>query len=78
VAERIRRGIEGHAFLAREGLRLRLTTCVGVAAFPEHATDRQALLDLADRAMYRGKGSSRNVVYVAAGPALTGSSSTPP
>jgi two-component system cell cycle response regulator len=66
VAERIRRSLEGHAFLAREGLRLRLTTCVGVAAFPEHATDRQALLDLADRAMYRGKGSSRNVVYVAA------------
>jgi diguanylate cyclase (GGDEF)-like protein len=65
VAERIRRAIEGHAFLAREGLRIRLTTCVGVAAYPEHATDKDALLDLADRAMYRGKGSTRNVVYVA-------------
>ena len=59
VAERIRRAIEEHAFLAREGLRLRLTTCVGVAAFPEHATDKAQLLDLADRAMYRGKGSTR-------------------
>ncbi len=64
-AERIRRSIEDHAFLAREHLRLKLTTCVGVAAFPEHARDQQALLDLADRAMYRGKRSTRNVVYIA-------------
>jgi hypothetical protein len=28
--------------------------------------DRRTLLDLADRAMYRGKRTSRNVVYVAA------------
>jgi two-component system, cell cycle response regulator len=38
---------------------------VGVASYPEHALDRRTLLDQADRAMYRGKKSSRNVVYVA-------------
>jgi len=67
VAERIRRTVETHRFLASEGLSVQLTTCVGVASFPEHATDKAALLDMADRAMYRGKRSTRNVVYIAAG-----------
>jgi two-component system, cell cycle response regulator len=65
VAERIRRAIESHHFLAREGFGLRLTVCIGVASFPEHATDKRALVDQADRAMYRGKKTTRNVVYVA-------------
>jgi two-component system, cell cycle response regulator len=65
VAERIRRAIESHAFLDREGYGLKLTTCVGVASFPEHATDKRSLVDQADRAMYRGKKSTRNVVYIA-------------
>ncbi|HEY8210018.1 MAG TPA: diguanylate cyclase [Myxococcaceae bacterium] len=67
VAERIRRTVETHRFLAGEGLSVQVTTCVGVASFPEHATDDKALLDLSDRAMYRGKRSTRNVVYIAAG-----------
>jgi diguanylate cyclase (GGDEF)-like protein len=66
VAERIRRTVENHRFLAREGHSLALSTCIGVASFPEHAQDKSTLLDLADRAMYRGKKGSRNVVYVAA------------
>ncbi|MBJ6766144.1 diguanylate cyclase [Myxococcaceae bacterium JPH2] len=66
VAERIRRTMETHQFLAREGLALKLTTCIGVASFPEHARDKAMLLDLSDRAMYRGKRGSRNVVYIAA------------
>jgi two-component system, cell cycle response regulator len=65
VAERIRRTIEGHSFLAREGYGLGVTVCIGIASHPEHGLDRKALLDLADRAMYRGKRTSRNVVYVA-------------
>jgi diguanylate cyclase (GGDEF)-like protein len=65
VAERIRRSIETHHFLAREGYALRVTTCIGIASFPEHAKDKDSLLDFADRAMYRGKKSSRNVIYVA-------------
>ncbi len=66
VAERIRRTMETHQFLAREGFGVSLTTCIGVASFPEHAQDKATLLDFADRAMYRGKKSSRNVVYMAA------------
>jgi diguanylate cyclase (GGDEF)-like protein len=66
VAERIRRAMEKHHFLAREGFGLSLTTCIGIASYPEHAQDKATLLDLADRAMYRGKKTSRNVIYVAA------------
>ncbi len=66
VGERIRRTIETHHFLAREGYGLSITTCIGVASFPEHAQDKAQLLDLADRAMYRGKKGTRNVIYMAA------------
>jgi diguanylate cyclase (GGDEF)-like protein len=66
VAERIRRSIESHKFLAREGLALSVTTCIGVASYPEHALDKATLIDFADRAMYRGKKGSRNIIYTAA------------
>lgn len=66
VAERIRRTMENHHFMPREGISLSLTTCVGVASFPEHARDKATLLDMADRAMYRGKRGTRNVIYMAA------------
>lgn len=66
VAERIRGTMETHHFLSREGLALSVTTCIGVASYPEHAQDKPTLLDWADRAMYRGKKGSRNVVYMAA------------
>jgi len=65
VAERIRRAIEDHRFLSREGSRVRITCSIGLASFPEHAPSKAEILDLADRAMYRGKRSSRNVVYMA-------------
>jgi diguanylate cyclase (GGDEF)-like protein len=66
VAERIRRTVEGHHFLAREGFSLTVTTCIGVASFPEHAKDKDLLVDFADRAMYRGKKGTRNIIYMAA------------
>ncbi len=65
VAERIRRAIEDHRFLSREGSRVRITCSIGLASFPEHAQSKGEILDMADRAMYRGKRSSRNVVYMA-------------
>jgi diguanylate cyclase (GGDEF)-like protein len=65
VAERIRRAIEDHRFLSREGGRVRITASLGLASHPEHATGKAELIDLADRAMYRGKRTTRNVVYVA-------------
>jgi len=65
VAERIRRAVEDHRFLSREGSRVRITCSIGLASFPEHAQGTAEILDMADRAMYRGKRSSRNVVYMA-------------
>jgi two-component system cell cycle response regulator len=66
VAERIRRAVEDHRFLSREGHSVRLTVSIGLASHPEHAPTKALLLDLADRAMYRGKETTRNVVYIAA------------
>jgi two-component system cell cycle response regulator len=65
IAERVRRAVEDHRFLSREGLTVRLTTSIGLASFPEHAQAKGEILDLADRAMYRGKQTTRNVVYIA-------------
>jgi diguanylate cyclase (GGDEF)-like protein len=65
IAERIRRAVEDHRFLSREGLSVRLTVSIGLASYPEHARAKTAILDLADRAMYRGKETTRNVVYIA-------------
>lgn len=65
VAERIRRAIEDHRFLSREAAPVRVTASIGLASFPEHAGTKREIIDLADRAMYRGKRSSRNVVYMA-------------
>jgi two-component system cell cycle response regulator len=66
VAERVRRAIEQHRFLAREGYGIHISTCIGIASFPEHAQDKGTLLDFADRAMYRGKKGTRNIIYMAA------------
>ena len=65
VAERMRRMIEVEPFVKELGLGIRLTMSIGISAFPEHATTKQGLLNLADQAMYRGKESTRNVVYLA-------------
>jgi len=65
VAERIRRAIEDHRFLSRETSPVRITASIGLASFPEHARTKAEIIDLADRAMYRGKRTTRNVVYMA-------------
>jgi diguanylate cyclase (GGDEF)-like protein len=65
VAERMRKMIEEKSFGQEMALDIRLTISIGIAAFPEHATTKQHLLNLADQAMYRGKDSTRNVVYLA-------------
>jgi diguanylate cyclase (GGDEF)-like protein len=65
VAERIRRAIEDHRYLSREATPVRVTCSIGLASFPEHASTKAEIIDLADRAMYRGKRTTRNVVYMA-------------
>lgn len=62
VAERIRRSVEDHRFEADSGEGLRVTCSIGVATWPLHGTTREAILDAADKAMYRAKSNGRNRV----------------
>jgi diguanylate cyclase (GGDEF)-like protein len=55
VAERFRKAIAEHRFDAGQGQTHRITATVGYATYPVHATTRQELIDLSDRAMYQGK-----------------------
>jgi diguanylate cyclase (GGDEF)-like protein len=55
VAERFRKAIAEYLFDAGQGKTHRITATVGYATYPEHATTRQELIDLSDRAMYQGK-----------------------
>jgi len=62
VAERIRSMVEAHAFLAEEGYNIRLTCSVGYSCCPEDTVSKEELLEMADQAMYAGKGSGKNCV----------------
>ncbi len=66
VAERIRKAIEQGPYAVLEGLDVKISACIGVAAYPEHASSATAIINLADKAMYQGKRGSRNSVYIAA------------
>ena len=65
VAERLRKSVEKYVFLKHEGYSFKLTASFGVAAYPESAKTKEELLHIADKEMYRGKYSSRNIVYAA-------------
>ena len=68
AAERVRIALEQHPFSARRldepnsQATHRITISIGVAAFPEDATDPIQLVELADSALYRAKRSGRNQV----------------
>ncbi|TIC86032.1 GGDEF domain-containing protein [Crenobacter intestini] len=68
-AGRLRRQLAALALAAEDGRPLRFTVSVGVAAFPLHGTNAQALLNAADAALYRAKADGRDRVCVAALPA---------
>ena len=64
VAERIRRAVEQTTYHV-EGHNLNLTVSIGLASYPQHASDAAGLIHIADQAMYDGKRKSRNIVFVA-------------
>lgn len=66
VAERIRQSLEQHVVTLGSGAEVAVTASIGVAVFPDHATDARTLLDMADRALYRAKNGPRNITYLAA------------
>ncbi len=62
IAERIRRTVAETIFEGGRDAPIRLTISIGVAAYPQHGRDRDNLLDLSDKAMYRAKSLGRNCV----------------
>jgi diguanylate cyclase (GGDEF)-like protein len=71
VAERMRERVAAHRFLERDGLRVRLTASVGIATLPGGAATADALLQQADRAMYRVKERGKNGVEAEPAPAAS-------
>lgn len=65
VGERVRDRVAAHVFLEADGLKIRLTVSVGVATLPDVATSVEALIQAADKAMYRVKERGKNGIYVA-------------
>jgi len=60
IGERIRDSIEKY-----QNGRLEITVSIGIATFPEHATSREGLVALADKAMYYIKENGKNGVALA-------------
>jgi diguanylate cyclase (GGDEF)-like protein len=63
VAERLRHAFEVARLLEHDRER-RVTVSIGVASFPEDASDMDTLIEAADNALYRAKGAGRNRVVV--------------
>jgi diguanylate cyclase (GGDEF)-like protein len=67
AAERVRRAVEQHGFsTSLQGTGslgpFHVTISIGVAAFPDDATDPIKLVELADSALYRAKRNGRNQI----------------
>jgi diguanylate cyclase (GGDEF)-like protein len=68
VAERLAGAIRGHGGLTHAAtLPIAITVSIGVASFPAHGSDPEALFAAADRAMYQVKRRGRDGVAVAGG-----------
>lgn len=63
AAEKVRDAVAGHRFPDLDGKRdIRLTVSIGVATYPDHAANKEALLSVADNAVYNAKESGKNRV----------------
>jgi diguanylate cyclase (GGDEF)-like protein len=65
IAERLRRAIEEHRFLAPQGVCARISASFGIATYPDHALSPEGLIQKADQAMYRVKEREKNGIEVA-------------
>ena len=66
VATRIRERVEA-AVLTTRDRPVSTTVSVGVASYPEHASDLESVMERADQALYASKSGGRNRVTVAPG-----------
>lgn len=65
VTERVRTQLANNRFDGGIGATIHLTASFGVASFPDHATEAEKLIELADAAMYEAKQRQKNTVRVA-------------
>jgi diguanylate cyclase (GGDEF)-like protein len=63
---RVRQRVEA-AVLSMRDKPISATVSVGVATYPEHASDLATLMERADQALYKSKTSGKNTVTVATG-----------
>ncbi|MEW6386939.1 MAG: sensor domain-containing diguanylate cyclase [Thermodesulfobacteriota bacterium] len=69
LVKRLRQTLNQAVFLKSEKLNLKITASYGIATLPQDATDKETLLWIADRAMFRGKGRGKDCIML--GQALT-------
>jgi diguanylate cyclase (GGDEF)-like protein len=65
VAERIRAAMDHALFLRSSGPGVRVTASFGLATCPDDGDTAEKIVQAADAAMYRVKGSTRNAVAAA-------------
>ena len=65
VAQRLHRLIRETVWLSKEGLNIRITPSIGLAAYPMDSKTKEGLLHLADEAMYLVKNKNRDSVAAA-------------
>lgn len=65
IGERIREAVEEHDFILLDGSCINITVSIGVATFPDMTSDKESLLKLADKALYKAKNTGRNRVCIA-------------
>ena len=66
VATRIRQRVEAAVLTTREKS-VSSTVSMGLAGYPEHASDLESVMERADQALYASKSGGRNRVTVAPG-----------
>jgi diguanylate cyclase (GGDEF)-like protein len=59
VADRIRRSMEQSPLTTREGT-VNATLSIGIAAYPNHGSDLESVMERADQAMYASKSGGKN------------------
>ncbi|HUT53197.1 MAG TPA: diguanylate cyclase [bacterium] len=65
LAERVRKNVAKLRFHA-DGKEFKVSLSLGVAVYPDDATEKESLIELSDQALYRAKESGRNRTVMAA------------
>lgn len=62
IAGKVCKTVADKPFRLSEGLEKHVTITIGVATFPQHGESPAAMIEFADKCLYRGKGNGRNQV----------------